>query len=131
MNDSISRRHFVGGGAALVATPALSNPIAQLLAPDKAEELVIETLETYSKIGRIDRTVAQEFIKRLMTPGLHTEDPATFKSWMEGGPGAEENLKAYILEEFVAHTNYFAVVEGYEKVIRFRALGDDSFQGLV
>ena len=103
-----------------MATPALANPLAQLLSPDKAEELVIDTLEQYSRIGRIERTMAREFLQRLMTPGLHSEDPATFKSWLEGGPGSEENLQAYILEEFVAHTNYFAVVEGYETMLMFQ-----------
>ncbi len=119
MTHFINRRGFLSSTLGVAATPALATPVARFFTGNEAVNLVQETLETYLKVKTVDRSLVLQYIERLKTPGLHTEDPAVFQSWLDGGPGAEENLQAYILEEFIAHSNYFAVVAGVESKLGF------------
>lgn len=120
MKHLVNRRGFLSSTLGVATAPALASPMAQFFTNQEAVTLVQETLETYLKVKSVDRALVLQYIERLKTPGLHTEDPEVFQGWLDGGPGAEENLKAYILEEFIAHSNYFAVVAGEESKLSFR-----------
>ena len=116
--SQLSRRAFLGASITTVSTTAFASPILDFLSSDSAASEVFSILQTHLQISSADRHLVKPFLRRLRTPGLHTESPATFQSWLNRAPGYEENLAAYILEEFAVASNFLAVQGGHESRLK-------------
>ena len=126
MSSKLNRRAFLGGsvgasvGMSLIAgsTSTMASPLLDFLTSDAAESEVFHILQEHLQINHRDRHLVKPFLQRLRTPGLHTEVPAVFDAWLARQEGYEQNLAAYVIEEFVVGSNYLAVRDGAEKKLK-------------
>lgn len=111
MQSKMSRRLFLGTSLATSSVALGQVGWIAWLATDAAEDRIFRILKEYFLLRDDQRHLAKGLIKRLRTPGLHTESPAAFQAMLNGGEGAEE-LERYVVEEFVAGSNYLAILQG-------------------
>lgn len=111
MESKMSRRLFLGTSLATSSMAFGQVGWIAWLATDAAEDRIFSILKEYFLLRDDQRHLAQGLIKRLRTPGMHTETPAAFQAMLSGGEGADE-LERYVVEEFVAGSNYIAILKG-------------------
>lgn len=114
MHDPIARRQFLGFSLLLAPLPGLDGSACALARLKTHEDLVFDILAHAYRLGEHHRPLAGQLLQRLLTPGLHTQSPATLTRWLADPRTHHQELAAYVAEEFVVATNYFAVQDGHE-----------------
>jgi hypothetical protein len=122
----LARRAFIGATAAAAAVigATAEASLSRFLLSRSAEDDVFTILARHLGLTQSQRGVVRPFMERLATPGLHTESPELFQAWLARKEGYEANLEAYIVEEFLIASNYFAFQGGqvHELEVKLPAL---------
>lgn len=117
---SINRRTLVSTALFALSTQALAHPLLNFLGKDEAEDRIFGILQKHLGLSQKDRRLVPAFLQKLRTQNLSSEDPATFKRWLGDEKHFADELEAYVLEEFVVSSNYFAVKAGEESQLMIR-----------
>jgi hypothetical protein len=122
MHDQIARRHFVGFSLLLAPLAGLDTTACALARLKTHESVVFDILAHAYQLTERHRPLAGQFLQRLLTPGLHTQSPATLTRWLADPRTHHQELAAYVAEEFVVATNYFAVQDRHETELQLLTL---------
>ncbi len=117
MSSKLSRRLFLGSSLASSSIAFGQVSWISWLATDAAEEKIFGYLKKHFELTSDQRSLAKDLIARLRTPGLHTEEPEAFQAMLRGKEG-DLALETYVVDEFMAGSNYFAVLMGQESQYR-------------
>ena len=117
MSSKLSRRLFVGSTLATSSIAFGEVSWISWLATDAAEAKIFGYLKKHFELKDDQRGLARDFIVRLRTPGMHTEDPQAFQAMVRGKDGDTE-LERYVVEEFMVASNYFAILHGQDTQYR-------------
>ncbi len=118
MKPNLTRRSLVGSALLAISSQAFAHPWVDFLGQKDLDRSIFAILQQYLQLTEEDRPLMPAFIRRLQTKDLHTEDPETFKRWARGGKETQAELEAYVVEEFVVASNFFAVRAGEESRLR-------------
>ena len=80
--------------------------------------VIFDILSRSFGLSESQRPLAAAFLERLMTPGMHGESPQKLRQWLANLSLYQQPLMAYVAEEFVVASNYFAVTSGHEPELR-------------
>jgi hypothetical protein len=117
MSFRIDRRNLLGASLLLASSPTHSGNFLAWLATPEATQEVFSILKKYLGLKEESLTLMPDFLYRLKTPGLHSESFEVFQS-LASDKAQHEQLAAYVLEEFVVASNYFAVQAGEETELK-------------
>ena len=119
MTHQCTRRSLLTAAGLALSSQALAHPWIAFLQDKDITRKVTQILQRELQLPIAAEVLIPSFVKNLQTRDLHTEQPETFARWAEGGKTTQSEFEAYVVEEFVISTNYFAVVAGEETRWRF------------
>ena len=117
MNLLTNRRTLISAALLAAASPSQAAFFQDWLSHQDNAEKIFLILQEHLNLKNDQRDLMPAFITRLKTTGLHTESPEELQKYLQD-PSRSEELAAYIVEEFVVASNYFAVQAGEENQLR-------------
>ena len=116
MAVNMDRRSIVAASLLLASSPLQAGTFWQCLSTDDATERLHSILVEYLALDTRHKSLMPAFIKRLRTLGASTEAPERFHTWLHK-PEHSSELSAYVIEEFVVASNYFAWKSGEDQAL--------------
>jgi hypothetical protein len=117
MRLSMDRRKLLVASLLITARPSQAQSLWDWLSNPDAAARIHAILCQHLSLSSDHAILVPDFIKRLKTEGLHTENPQQLRDWLLD-KGQEQQLAAYVVEEFVIASNYFAVAAGQDSQLR-------------
>ncbi len=114
MTNLCNRRTLLTAASLALSSQALANPWIEFLKEDDLQSKVKQVLQRELKLPEEAESLLPKFVQNLQTRDLHTERPEVFARWAKGGKATRSEFEAYVVEEFVISSNYFAVAAGEE-----------------
>ncbi len=121
MTSQYSRRALLTTAGLALSSQALAHPWIEFLSDENLLARVKGILQRELNLPSEAETLLPRFVRNLQTRDLHTESPETFARMAKGGKLTQSECEAYVVEEFVVSTNYFAVIAGEETTWRLLA----------
>ena len=114
---SLNRRHFVGMTVAtgLLGSVGIQHTLLELFSDEGAEQRVFDVLRTHFNLPESARRVIPDFVASLRYKLVHRESPEYFERLLSlKDENGQDAFAAYVMQEFVICTNYYAVQAGHE-----------------
>ncbi len=117
MHTPFSRRQLLSGIGITLSSQAIAHPWLDFLQDTGLKKRVLEILKRHLNIPLPAEVLVGDFVRSLQTRNLHTEKPEVFRRMAESAD-AQAELEAYVVEEFVVSSNFFAMQSGEDQAWR-------------
>jgi len=107
MTLAINRRRLLGASLLVTAAPLKAESLWDWLSSADTPERLHAILVEHLQLQADHLALMPDFIRRLKSEGASTEKPERFKTWLLDHTQIQE-LEAYVVEEFLIASNYFA-----------------------
>ena len=121
MSSHCTRRTLLTAAGLALSSQALAHPWVDFLHGQDLVGRVQAILERELGLPEAAQGLVPAFVRKLQSRDLSNEQPETFARWAHGGKRTQSELEAYVVEEFIISSNYFAVVAGEETSWRLLA----------
>lgn len=134
MPNTISRRKFLLTSAAAATVAGTDAVAANVFAtsafdwfgPDDIDIMCKTVIEHFPEVST-QMPGVRAFAQRLLESAtLQTADCTYVRSALAKKPGISDDFKAYLIQEFVVHTNFYDFVAGHDAHLQVLAADDAS-----